>query len=212
MNLEGRFVMKTLTFSLCLLFLFGCASSQTTVDMSVPQLLVKYPLPTVPNKAYKPNFEIEMQMLIAENGTVSQVKLLNSSGSNDWDSLAVETIKKWRFSPAIIDNKPVSRWIHQKALVMYTNPLYLNLGEILCKTSSEADSVYTYLKNGVNFSELVMQHSIAVTRDKNGELGEVNIYQYSEQISNILVHLNVDEFTKPIQYGYKYIIFKRLSK
>jgi TonB family protein len=204
--------MKTLTFSLCLLLLFGCASSQTTVDMSVPQLLVKYPLPTIPEVISKPNFELEMYMQIAEDGTVLQVEFLKGSGSTDWDSLAVATIKKWRFSPAIVDNKPVSRWLHQKALIKYTNPLYLNLGEILCKSSTEADSVYTYLKNGVNFSELVILHSIAVSRDKNGELGEVNIYQYPEHISNILEHLNVEEFSKPIQYGYKYIIFKRLRK
>jgi TonB family protein len=204
--------MKTLTFSLCLLFLFGCASSQKTIDNSVPQLLVKYPLPAIPKRVYNSNFEIEMYLQIAEDGTISQVKLLNGSGSNGWDSLAVIIIKQWRFSPAYRDSKPVASWLHQKVLVKYTDPLYLNLGEILCKTSSEADSVYTALKNGANFIELVMQHSIDISRSKNGELGEVNIYQYPEYISSILEHIQIDEFTKPIEYGYKYMILKRIRK
>lgn len=36
-----------------------------------------------------------------------EVKLLSTSGSDEVDEIVLETLKRWRFSPATLDGKPV---------------------------------------------------------------------------------------------------------
>jgi parvulin-like peptidyl-prolyl isomerase len=91
-------------------------------------------------------------------------------------------------------------------------PLYVTLAEIVCTTRERIDSVYKALKHEQDFNELAVSYSIDPSRGNKGVLGEMNIFCYPEQIRRILSDLEIDEFTKPIQYGDQFVIFKRLKK
>jgi hypothetical protein len=206
--------MKPTTFVsclLCFLFLAGCSSMQQISDGSVPKLLIQSPLPPFPETLTRPVLELETVMFIMEDGTVGKTRMLKGSGDATWDSLALASLKQWRFTPARMDNKPVGSWYHMQSTFRFASPQLMNLAEILCTTDEEADSVYNVIEQGQNFSELAMRFSVDPSREMSGNLGEVNINLYPENIRKPLSKLKVNDYTKPIKYGDLYAIFKRLK-
>ena len=199
-----------LLLGICFSFLTGCSFWQQTADNNIaPQLLLQYPLPNISQSIARPNLKLVMDLLILEDGSVGQVKIVDGSGNAVWDSLAAETIMKWKYSPAHVDHHYVKIWMRQVAEVEYLDPLYLNLAEIICPTIEEADSIYAALENGKNFDELAALQSAEPDNDKNGDLGKVDIRLYPERIRTALTYLNRDRYTKPLRYGEKYVIFMR---
>ena len=180
-------------------------------DGSIPKLLIQTPLPPIPITLTQPVFELEIVMFVEEDGTVGKTRMLKGSGDGTWDSLALTTMKQWRFTPARMDNKPVGSWFHMKSTLRYANPVHMSLAEILCTTADEADTVYAALDNGQNFNELAMKFSVDPSREMNGVLGDVDINMYPENIRKQLNRLTVNDFTRPMQYGDLYAIFKRLK-
>jgi TonB family protein len=204
--------MKHLVFFLCLGYFIGCSSTQQATDDSFPQLLTRTPLPVIPSSVSQPYFEMDMVLFILEDGSVNNVRMRRGSGDNVWDSLAVASIKQWRFVPARLENNVVSTWFRLKLTVKYANPRYLSLAEILCNTKDAADSVYEALLQGENFGELATRYSVTPSRAQKGILGEVDINLYSENIGKAIQQLGVEEFTKPVKFGDQFAIFKRLQK
>jgi hypothetical protein len=189
-----------------LIFLSGCSVIQRTTENNyAPQLLVQYPLPTVTGPILKPDFKIEMNLYIQEDGSVGKVVFIKGSGDNVWDSLAMESVLKWKYSPAHVDHHNVKIWLNQVALVEIQNPKYLMLAEIVCPTLDEADSVYTSLENGKDYNGFTAMPD----DDKNIDLGKVDIHLFPHNISSELVYLEKDEYTKPLKFGDSYVIFKR---
>jgi TonB family protein len=190
----------------------GCIPTQQITDLSTPRVLVQDPLPAFPESIKDIPLEISMALFITEDGSVTQVRLMKSSGSSSWDSLAITTIMRWQFVPANINDKPISAWFHLRAPIRYMKPLYVTLAEIVCSTRERIDSVYEALRQEKDFNELAVCYSIDPSRGNKGVIGEVNIFCYPEQIRRIVSDLEIDEFTEPIQYGDQYVIFKRLKK
>ncbi len=149
-------------------------------------------------------------MFVEEDGTVGKTRMLKGSGNAAWDSLAVSTMKQWRFAPARMDDKPIGSWFHMQSTIRYANPQHMNLAEILCTTAEEADSVYELLDQGQNFNELAMKYSVDPSREMSGLVGDVDINMYPENIRKQLSKLVINDFTKPMRYGDLYAIFKRL--
>ena len=147
-----------------------------------------------------------------EDGTVGKTRMLKGSGDAAWDSLAVLSLKQWRFTPARVDNKPVGSWFHMQSTIRYADAQFMSLAEILCTSAEEADSVYREIEQGKNFNELAMKYSVDPSREMSGMLGEVNINLFPENIRKPLSKLVIDGYTKPIKYGDLYAIFKRLKK
>lgn len=54
--------------------------------------------------------EVRLDVQVGPDGSVLDVRLKKSSGSRLLDQTAIETVKKWRFSPATIDGRPVAEW------------------------------------------------------------------------------------------------------
>ena len=179
---------------------------------TAPKLLIQSPLPPFPETLTRPVFELETVLFIMEDGTVGKTRMLKGSGDATWDSLALSSIRQWRFTPARMDNKPVGSWFHMQSTLRYANPQLMNLAEILCTTEDEADSVYNAIQQGQNFNELAMRYSVDPSREMSGMLGEVDINLYPENIRKPLNKLSIDGYTKPLQYGDLYAIFKRLKK
>ncbi len=155
---------------------------------------------------------IELKIHVADDGSVPDVLFLDGSGSDEWDSAASTAIRKWKYSPARYQEKPVSIWLHQTAVIQFSEPQYLLLAEILCQTPEEADSAYALLEQGWSFSDVAEKYSVASSRGMDGRLGTVNIQIYPQQIKIILARLNREQYTSPIKYGERYAIFKRLKE
>jgi parvulin-like peptidyl-prolyl isomerase len=179
---------------------------------STPQVLIQSQLPQIPASIQKPVFELDVVMFVMEDGTVGKTRMLKGSGDAEWDSLALSSIKQWRFTPARMDNKPVGSWFHMQSILRYADPQVMKLAEILCTTAEEADSVYKVIEQGKNFNDLAMHYSVDPSREMGGLLGDVNINVFPENIRRPLSKLSMNEFTKPIKYGDLYAIFKRLEK
>jgi hypothetical protein len=198
---------------LCAVCLVGCTAIQKISDPSVPQLLLKHPLPPIPTAFSRVSFDLDVVLFVREDGSVGKARLLKGSGNASWDSLAVESIKQWRFLCArSTENQPISSWTRIRTVVRYDELKLMNLEEILCTTKEEADSVYNALELGQNFGDLAMKYSVDPSREMRGVLGEININMYPESIYKSLENLKFNSYTEPIKYGDLYVIFKRVSK
>lgn len=56
--------------------------------------------------------EVRLDIQVAMDGTVSDIRLKVSSGSTLLDQTAMETVRKWRFRPATVGGKAVAEWYH----------------------------------------------------------------------------------------------------
>lgn len=56
--------------------------------------------------------EVRLDIHVGADGSVLEVRLRQSSGSQLLDRTAIETVKKWRFRPATVDGRPVPEWYH----------------------------------------------------------------------------------------------------
>ena len=108
---NNQWRMISTIFFLGLIFLTGCSIFQPIADTNVAPLLLQYPLPIVPRSISRPNLQIEMDLFILEDGSVGRVTIINGSGNKTWDSLAAETIMKWKYSPAHVDHHSVKIWM-----------------------------------------------------------------------------------------------------
>ena len=54
--------------------------------------------------------EVRLDVHVAADGSVLEVRLRSSSGSALLDRSAVETVRRWRFTPASVDGEAVAEW------------------------------------------------------------------------------------------------------
>ncbi len=204
--------MKSLFLFFCVLLFSACSTTeQAATDITPPQLLAQYPFPVIPERTARSGSKIEMKVLITENGAVRFVELLNPTGNSTWDSLLCESIKQWKYAPAYFQNKPIRIWVRQTAVIQYAEPILMTLGEIVCVSPDAADSALKMLQAGLQFSEVVQQFSVALTKSSNGIIGEVNIRLYPREIQKALSELKYEQYSQPIRYGEHFVIFKRIK-
>jgi protein TonB len=67
------------------------------------------PEPTIPDDLRDSDLDTKVtaQVMVSAEGTPTDVKITQSSGNSELDSLAAETAKKWRFKPATKDGVAV---------------------------------------------------------------------------------------------------------
>jgi len=56
--------------------------------------------------------EVYLDVHVGAAGNVLEVRLKKSSGSALLDQTAIETVKKWRFTPATVNGNPVAEWYY----------------------------------------------------------------------------------------------------
>lgn len=109
--------MKQLLFATTLLSLslFGGANAGpllkgSTADLSHYEdaVAVVAPRPEIPAELHEQCFKscCIARFLIKDDGQYS-VKLISSSGSEPVDDIALDTLRRWKFKPALLDGKPV---------------------------------------------------------------------------------------------------------
>jgi protein TonB len=83
----------------------GTEESSTFVEAQV----VSNPAPVIPEAMHENCFKscCIARFMIGADGK-SKVKLLSSSGSDEIDDITVQTLRQWKFKPAMLDGKPVA--------------------------------------------------------------------------------------------------------
>lgn len=200
-------------FFICLFLLAsGCTVFQPEESTLIqPTLLKQSELPPLRESITNNYFEFYCEMMIDTNGNVLRARILNGTNDPIWDSLAVLSLMDWKYTPAIYGGHPINLLVRRKVKVVYAEPRYITLAEIQCDSREVADTVYTALLNGIDFTSLVLTYSTSSSKARNGLIGDVNVKYFSDDISLAIRKLNEGEFTKPLSYGNHYIIYKRLK-
>jgi TonB family protein len=194
------------------LLLCGCASFEPPdISYTLPELVNQVSLPQWPYPPSAVSLTFTFRVHIAADGTVSEAVIETRSGSNEWDSLAVGQVRKWLYSPAIVNGYPRSIWIRQTVSVLFEKPLLMRLAELVCPERSLADSLYALLAAGAPFDSLARKYSNSLTREHGGIVGEVDIHTYPNRIRQELSHLRSGQITKPLTLGRQFVIYKKMS-
>ncbi len=79
----------------------------------IPPLPLANEKPPYPPLARKRGYEGEVvvRLLVSPGGKVDKVVLIRSSGYSILDRVAVRTLRRWRFKPAMKDGSPISYWV-----------------------------------------------------------------------------------------------------
>lgn len=205
--------MRTAILFLAGILLAGCASTQPNEPLErLPQLIVQEPFPPMTETLFNSRHDVDLKIQVADNGNVLRAELLNPTGDTEWDSLAQYRVGKWRFAPALHEGKPMQMWITIHAQIKFDEPLTMHLAEIVCPSSTVADSVYDMLLAGEDFNRLVSVFSIGSSITERGDLGEVDIHRYRQELQKDLMALRENRFTRPLAMGDHFVIFKRLER
>jgi TonB family protein len=196
---------------ICCIVWAGCSTGQPPeVSYILPQLIERTPLPALPINVGSQRIELAVKLKILENGTVGRASLLTSSGSADWDSLATNALKSWRFSPARFNGKPIALWVSQRIIVVPTDPEYIDIAAILCRSREQADSIHQALIEGEDWEKCSQRFS-ATPLFQNERSRRVEINCYGDVIRKSLRRLSIGEFSEPLSFGDTFVIFKRVN-
>lgn len=103
---------------------------------------------------------------------------------------------------------------YQKA----NNDIKLRLAEITINKAYQnqnkihADSIIAAIKAGADFQKLVQEFSSSSSKEKNGEIGWVQLSQLSPQFIDALKNLKIGEISHPIEQENTVMIFKVLDR
>jgi TonB family protein len=193
-----------------MVFLIGCGAMQLAeVPTEAPELVRMTPLPPIDSVIPWGGLKLLVMLHVMKDGTVGEVRMVESSGVSEWDSLALQSIRHWQFTPGRRDGVPADLWIRQPVAVKPRDATILALGELVCATKQEADSLHVLLENGADFDTLAMHSSIAPSRRQGGFLGAVNIAVYPQHVRKELQRLGQGEITPPLRVGGSYIMYRR---
>ncbi|MCL4538187.1 MAG: energy transducer TonB [Bacteroidetes bacterium] len=203
-------VPRILQLPLFSILLFGCSMFGGLSSNAVPPVLIqKTPFPPLPSNISSRTFDLRTDLIVSRTGSVVRAELMNSSGDPEWDSMAVNSIMTWKYSPATLNGNPIQMRISQVAHIVHTPPLTMILSQIICRTPAEADSAYNALQNGMSFDSLISEIPPSGSVINSGYLGEIDIRQFSEDIQQELQKLRVNMYTQPLHLGMYYAIFMR---
>jgi TonB family protein len=191
-----------ISLSIVLPLLAGCGTThEATVPTERVELTSMTALPRVALAAYKTGFRLNVLMHIREDGTVENAKMLGSSGDGQWDSLAVLSMKQWRYTPVRRAGAPVDLWFRQVVVVQIQEPVVMTIGEIIFPGLPEADSLHGLLDAGTDMDSLFRR-----------AFGTFDIVRYPQNVREALRGLEPGEYTSPLRRGQEYVIYKRFEK
>jgi len=201
--------MKRLIPFLFVLFT-GCAATQPSdIPADQPEIISMASLPPIISPVPMGRLKLNVLLHVVEDGTVAEVILLRSGGSPEWDSLAVRSMKQWRFTAPRSDGVPVNLWIRKVVVVQIRDRIVRNLGKLVSATRQEADSLYSLISSGTEFDSLARLTLGTVSDERSGYLGPVDLAVFPQHVREVLQMLREDEVTPPLRVGDKFVIYKR---
>jgi TonB family protein len=191
----------------------GCsAPHEINHDITPPELINYVPLPPFRILPDSRSLKLKFMMCVREDGTVDQVRMLQSSGDQDWDSLAERTIMQWRYAPPLRDGVPTDVWVNQRILIQFDDPIMMSFVHLSTPSKDEADSLYSLLTKGYDFETLARGIAGTTTNQRGGSVGTIDIRTCAPRIRDALKELHEGEFTHPLRSGDSYVIYKRIKK
>jgi TonB family protein len=185
--------------SIALLLLSGCSGiHEVAAPTEHVELISITPLPPMPQGSYKTEIRFNVLVHIQQDGTVENARMLGSSGYAEWDSLALQRIKQWRYAPFHRDGAPVDLWFRQQITVRIQKPIVMTIGELVSSSLHEADSLYALLEEGTDLDSLFQR-----------TIGTFDIGTYPQRVRDELKRLDPGDFTSPLRRGEEYVIYKR---
>jgi protein TonB len=87
--------------------------SAATVDSDKYADYLKNPKPSYPMGPYRAGIEgtVWLRVQVLEDGGVGAVEIAQSSGNDELDQSALNTVKKWRFNAAVQGGKTAAQWV-----------------------------------------------------------------------------------------------------
>ncbi len=199
-----------LLFPFSFMLLAGCAITRE-ISVDQPELISMSSLPPTPPSSTITQLRLNVLFHILRDGTVADARILGSSGYPLWDAAAVDSMKQWRFAPALDDTSPTGWWMRYTLVVGIQEPIMMNLGELVMSNQGEADSVYQLLQSGVVFDTLARHVREGSAIDAVRYIGIVDIARYPGHVRDELRKLAEGSFTHPVRVGHNYIIYKRFK-
>lgn len=197
------------TFS-ALLILAGCATTKSPESPSdQPELVSMTSLPLVAPNFPTNGLKLNVLFHVQGDGSVSEVKMLGSSGDPDWDRAAMDSMKQWHFTPSRLDSTAHGGWIRNAIILQVQESTILTLGELSTGSQQGADSLYALLQNGSDFDVLMKQTVQGSTATLGRYIGAVDIAIFPKHVRDELRKLGLNECSRPIRIGSKYTIYKR---
>ncbi len=94
----------------------------------------------------------------------------------------------------------------------FTQPLRINIQEIIVKDKSTAEKIYSRIKNGEDFGNLAAEYSIRkFSAENSGELGYADVSEFGNLKSTFL-YADLNELLGPVEIAGYYGIFKVLDR
>lgn len=197
---------------LALVLLVGCAASKrTVVPADAARVISLTPLPPVSSLSSVGGIRIEVMFLVRPDGSVADVRMLESSNDPAWDLAAADSMRLWKFALQEIDTSEQAIWVRTNVVVQVQEPTVMTLAELTFDSRQDADSVYALLNGGIEFSALAREMYSGPSPRCKWFLGSVNIARYPRHIREVLVSLAVNEFTSPLPVDSQYAIYMRLD-
>ena len=83
------------------------------VDADYKAAYLRNPKPPYPPMALRMRIEgtVTLRVLVREDGSSGRIVLSQSSGNDSLDQSALQTVAKWKFSPAKSQGQSVAQWV-----------------------------------------------------------------------------------------------------
>jgi hypothetical protein len=173
------------------------------------EIMEKTELPVYDGEPRSDPLKMRVLFHLMKDGSVSDVRVLSKSGDSNWDMALADSLKKWRFA---MDSSDSSVWVSRNIIVHLQPSLLLNLGELTASTKKDADLLYSRLRAGVSFDQLVIEYTEDSTSDISGRyLKNINTSRYPIHVSRMLRELRTGEYSQPVEVYGRYIIFQRFG-
>ncbi len=194
--------------TLFLALFIGCSlTQQTQLPPDQPELISMVPLPPLSSMPAAGGLKINVIIHVMENGTVENARLVGTSGDPAWDTLALQSMKQWRYA-----SSGQSRWIRQLVVVQIQEPVILDVAEFECARLQVADSLAAALNKAADVSVILKGAAAPGSEVKANVRKAVSIAVYPKRIRDELLKLADGGNTAPIKVGDKYFVYQRLKK
>ena len=195
-----------------LVLLVGCTAARETAGPADGARVVGLTsLPPLSVLSSVGGVRFDAMFLVRLDGSVSDVRLVGSSGDLNWDRAAADSMRQWRFALEAPDSSLEMQWIRAAVIVQAQEPVMMTLGVLVAGTLPEADSLYALIGHGEEFNSLAKERPADPSNQCGWLLGAVDILKYPPHVREALRVLAVNDVTHPLRMDSRYVIFKRLE-
>ncbi|MEX2640716.1 MAG: hypothetical protein WD266_08500 [Balneolales bacterium] len=204
--------MKPALVLISAILLWSCSTFER-VNTAQPEFVEVSALPFPESKPTDVELKLNVQFYVLNDGSIEEVRILPYEGQDqDWDTLAITRMKRWRFSELGDEHADGGLWVRRAIVIKPEEEIILTLGQLRALNREEADSLHALLGGGTPFHDLANEHSPEDSGESEWFLGHVSVSKYPEYIRDELRKLRVNSYTRPLRYRGQHVIFKRFKQ